>query len=437
MKPSWLFILIALLPPLTVKAQNESTLREDEKIFWLSRLWSEAAYNFAFFDQVPDLDWDGTYRDFIPQVLATKTDWEYYTILRRFYALLHDGHTRVFPPRELRNRYYGTATNKITTRLIEGRVIVTSVLDDAIKSEGLKQGMEITAIDGHDVFDYADQFVAPYVTASTPQDMALQIYGHFLLSGDVGRPVKIEVEGFSGETRTFDIGREPWIMEDEIFQGEPFLFELLPENVGYLKINNFVDTDQIRPKFDSIYTRILETDGLVIDVRENFGGATQLTHYVLQRFATEEFRTVKWKSPMNIGAHRAWGQTGQWFEEEGYDIEPLENGKIYTGPVNLIVDESTFSGAEDFTVGFISINRGRVIGRKTAGSTGSPIIFELPGRGLALVCAKRDYFPDGREFVGLGIVPDVEAQATIQDVIQNRDVALETALDDLKKRLSP
>jgi carboxyl-terminal processing protease len=435
MKLSWLFMLIALLPPFTVNAQNESTLQEDEKIYWLSRLWSEAAYNFAFFDQVPDLNWDDTYRDFIPQVLATKTDWEYYTVLRRFYALLHDGHTRVFPPRDLRNRYYGTATNEITTRLIEGRVIVTSVLDDALKTAGLKQGMEITAIDGHDVWGYADRFVAPNVSASTRQDMALQIYGHFLLSGDVSKPVKIEVKGFSGETRTFDVGREPWIMEEEVFTGEPFLFELLPDNIGYLKINNFVDTDQIRPKFDSIYTKILDTDGLVIDVRENFGGATQLTHYVLQRFATEKFPTVKWKSPMNIGAHRAWGQNGQWFEEEGYDIEPIENGNIYAGPVNLIVDESTFSGAEDFTLGFITINRGRVIGRKTAGSTGSPIMFELPGRGLALVCAKRDYFPDGREFVGLGITPDIEVKATIQDVIQNRDAALETALVDLKKRL--
>ena len=435
MKKINLLTLIILLFSLHANAQSENTLAESKKVYWLSRLWAEASYNFAFFDQVPALNWDDTYREFIPQVLETKTDWEYYRVLRRFYALLHDGHTRVFPPRVLRNKYYGTATKKLVTRLIEGKVIVTAVPDDSLRAAGLKQGMEILTVDGEDVFDYANRMVLPYASASTSQDMALQVYGHFLLSGDVSRPAKVKVRGLSGDTRVFDIHREPWIMEEEIHKGEPFHFRLLPNNIGYLKIKSFMDSEQFRPEFDSVYKKILKTNGLIIDVRNNFGGSTQITYYVLQQFTDSSFKTVTWKSPMNIGAHRAWGRNEPWYVEQGYDIEPLKGVNIYTRPVNLLVDESTFSAAEDFTMAFMTIGRGKVIGRKTAGSTGSAIMIKMPQNSLAFVCTKKDYFPDGREFVGFGISPDIEVKATVEDVIEDKDAMLETAVQDLKSRM--
>ncbi|MCK4558183.1 MAG: hypothetical protein KAV45_00265 [Calditrichia bacterium] len=136
----------------------------------------------------------------------------------------------------------------------------------------------------------------------------MQVYGHFLLSGSVSEPAKIKVKDFNGNIKTFNILREPWLMEEEIFKGEPFFFKKLPNNIGYLKIHNFVDSKDVRPKFDSVYAKILDTDGLIIDVRENFGGATQITHYVLKHFSNKKFRTVNWKSPMNIAAHKAWGE---------------------------------------------------------------------------------------------------------------------------------
>ena len=43
---------------------------EPDKIGILSELWSDAKYNFVYFDQVPDLDWDAAYRESITRVLA-------------------------------------------------------------------------------------------------------------------------------------------------------------------------------------------------------------------------------------------------------------------------------------------------------------------------------------------------------------------------------
>ena len=256
----------------------EKNLSTEQKLFELSLLWMEAKYNFAFFDQIPDLIWDDCYKSFIPRVMNTKTDWEYYLVLQKFYSMLNDGHTRVFPPAELRNKYYGTATKQIETRLIEDKVIITRVVNPTLQSNGLKIGMEIRKINDQNVHEYADKNVAPYTFSSTPQHRALEIYGYTLLSGSVSKPAIIEVIDFDNNVRSYNIIREPWLMEKEVFLGEPLSYMQLPNNLGYLKIHNFVDTEAFRPKFDAIFAKILNTDGLIIDVRENFGGATQINN---------------------------------------------------------------------------------------------------------------------------------------------------------------
>jgi C-terminal processing protease CtpA/Prc len=223
-------------------------------------------------------------------------------------------------------------------------------------------------------------------------------------------------------------------MEKEVFQGKPMSFEELPNNtgnIGYLRIHNFVDKEDFKPSFESAFSRILNTDGLIIDVRENFGGSTQITYYVLQHFTNSPFQLANWKTPMHIAAHKAWGKSQQWHEVEGKTVEPLDDRAIYTKPVNVIADESSFSGAEDFCAEFLTMKRGKLVGKRTAGSSGSPLMFDLPGGGLALVCTKKDVFPDGTEYIGFGIAPDVQVQASIKDVIENKDAALEVAIREL------
>lgn len=413
--------------------QTENKLSSNEKLFGLSLLWKEVSYNFAFFHQVPNLNWDSCYMATIPKVLKTNNDWEYYLELQKFMSLLQDGHTRIFPPVKLRNKYFGTSTKQLTTRLIENKVIITQVLEDSLRKQGLKQGMEIIAINNMNPFDYAEKCVAPYVYASTPQDRQLQIFSQFLLSGSTIEPIKIGVEDFNGKQLTYTIYREPWIMEEEMLNSEPFEFNVLANNIGYLKINNFVEGKDTRANFDSIYQKILLTDGLIIDVRQNIGGCTDISLYILKHFTDKPFKIGKWRTPKNIAAHRAWGGKIEWFESEEYEVLPHNNKPLYTKPMVLLADESTFSCAEDFCASFITMNRGKMIGAKTAGSSGNPIMFKLPGDGVALVCTKQDFLPGGKEYVGFGITPDIEIKPTIKDFIQNNDPVLNAAIKNISQ----
>ena len=55
--------------------------------------------------------------------------------------------------------------------------------------------------------------------------------------------------------------------------------------------------------------------------------------------------------------------------------------------------------------------------------------------GGARICTKRDTYPDGREFVGIGVIPDIEIEPTRQDIAEGRDVVLEKALEVLNSMI--
>lgn len=428
-----LLVLTIIIFSCNVYSQEENNLSTNEKLYGLSMLWKESSYNFAFFKQVPNLNWDSCFQSYIPLVEDTKSDWEYYLVLQRYFALLKDGHTKVLPPATLRNKYYASAITQIKTQLIQDKVIIIEVLSDSLKFLGIQKGMEILSVDNVEVHRYAEKFVYPYMTASTPQDLSYQTYGLFLLNGSIDTPVVVETKDFNGKIVKFKIARKPWLREEDPFKGDPMIYKILTNNIAYLKINMFTG-DAFTKTFDSIYTNILKSDGLIIDVRNNFGGTSTNALYVLRHFTSDKFKGVSWTSPAHIAAYKSWGKKSEWYEQKGNDVSPFTDKQIFTKPINVIVDESTFSGAEDFCANFVTMKRGKLIGRRTAGSTGNPLIVKLPGGGFAKICTKKDAFPDGKEFVGYGITPDIEVDVTIADVKNDVDVALNVAIKDLTGR---
>ena len=68
-------------------------------------------------------------------------------------------------------------------------------------------------------------------------------------------------------------------------------------------------------------------------------------------------------------------------------------------------------------------------GTPTAGSTGQPLMFGLPGGGSGVVCTVRTLAPDGSEFDGIGIQPDITVLQTAADVRSASDSALRAAIN--------
>lgn len=172
------------------KTPYAPNISEAEKVAGLSKLWSEAKYNFVYFDQVPDLDWDQLYLDYLPKVSNTKSTLEYYKVLQAFYAQLQDGHTGVWAAADsLADLVYGRPA--FLAKLVEDKVLVDEVFSDSLQQLGIRSGVEIIRIDGVPVHKYANQQVRPYQGGSTSQNVDIATYTYQLLRGAKDQPVEV------------------------------------------------------------------------------------------------------------------------------------------------------------------------------------------------------------------------------------------------------
>jgi carboxyl-terminal processing protease len=405
----------------SLKTVYQDNLSDAEKSAGLSLLWSQAKYNFANFDHAA-IDWDKTYLDYLPQVKNTTSTAQYYKVLQRFYAQLKDGHTNVYPPKQLFAAFY--TRPPFRTELIEGRVFVTQVFSDSLKNAGIIPGTEVLSIDEQSVLTYGKTQVAPYQSSSTPQDMDVRTYTYALLSGPANKPLHLQLRNSKGKTWQQDVARAGY--HDVKNATASIEFKKIGQ-IGYLTVNNFED-ETIMKQFDSLYTQIETTKGLIIDIRNNGGGSSSIGYHIIASLTNKPFTTSYSKVPRYIptinGIQWSENAPGSWGA----------NGKqYYDKPVAVLISARTFSAAEDFTVAFDYMKRGKLIGQSTGGSTGQPLGFNLPGGGSARVCSKHDAYPDGKEFVGVGIAPDIAVTKTVKDLWADKDAALEKALQWLNK----
>jgi carboxyl-terminal processing protease len=399
-------------------------LTDAEKVAGLSKLWSEAKYNFAYFDHLPGLDWDQLYLDYLPKVQATASTVAYYRVLQQFYAQLHDGHTDVWAnDGPVADSVYGRPP--ITAQLVEGRVLVQQVRSDSLRRTGLVPGLEIVRIENLPTTVYADRFVRPYQSGSTKQNVDVQTYTYHLLSGPKNRPVQVEFRDKRGQQFSRTLPRSGY---GTLTPFAPVRLRFLPGNVAYLQVNEF-ETDAGFQRFVAAFDSIQATRALIIDLRQNGGGNSSNGYRILSYLTDQRYRVGRYQSRIYSAVGRARGQ-GVRFEpvDTANFRSPAGGQKRYSKPVVVLINGRTFSAAEDFCSAYVGLQRGALIGEPTGGSTGQPLSFALPGGLMARVCAKRDTYPDGREWNGQGIQPTLVVRPTVAALQAGKDPVVAAAL---------
>lgn len=408
-----------------INTPYKENLSDDEKVAGLSKLWSEIKYNFVYFEHVPELNWDSLYMAFLPKVQQTQSTLDYYRALQEMCAHLKDGHTGVNWPPAVYDQVYGWPP--IRTRLIEGRVLITKVFDDSLLETGIRPGLEILRIDGLPVKDYANSRIAPFARASTPQGLAEQLYSYQLLNGAKESPVELELRDSKGKILKRTLSRTPSKKSAPTPDVE---FKMLKGNIAYMAINTFSNESAVT-QFDSLLPLIQKADALILDVRENGGGNSGTSFRLLGYLTADSFRIGRWVTREYRPMYRAWGRSEREYEEP-QSLWPPQGSKHFEKPVAVLISARTGSAAEDFCVAYNVMNRGPLIGEPTCGSTGQPLIFSLPGGGNAFVCTAHCFYPDGKEFVGVGVLPDIEVRPTVKDVRAGKDPILTAAIEWLK-----
>ena len=432
--------------------QELNTLSPSQKIYGLSKFWSEVNYNFAYFDNVPTLNWDSTYIAYIPKVLETRSDIDYYNLLTRFAVLLKDGHTRVSYP----NKYYSqmSATMfgeyQLYIQNIENKAIVVRV--NASKVKEIPIGSEIIEVNGKPTEKYLNDECIPYTHGSTNfirRDWATK----YMLWGLFGQKFDIKLKTPSGEMKSFSLvikkSEEKEIIPAEV-KKELFTFKWLDGQVAYLSMTSFYYA-KIDTMFLEKLPELRKARGVIIDVRDQEGGNAIFGNYIAQYFLEDSLYLIhKSKTRKNISFMRALGGKysardtikdhsiaeayncfhNQLWEDVGtskiQDEIPVKDRIIV--PTVILMGHETGSAAETFVMCFDKSKHVIKMGENTFGTTGLEYVFELPGGASGAMSTTHVTYPDGRKIVGIGVKPDIEVKRTVADVIHDRDPVLDEAL---------
>lgn len=456
----WLFALLlttlsipATAQPVPASPAPAIVISRDERLYTLALLWHEAKINFAYFDHVPELDWDQAYRDFIPLAIETEDPFEFYRLLQRFYALLRDGHTDVWMPDSLLD-----AVGRAPVRFVavDGRFVVANIgrewHDPALI------GAELTAVDGSPVGEFVREEVDPYLCVSTDHVRADSAAGRLAI-GPIASEARFTVRTVAGEVRDWVLPRRdrsiatdwsmPVIVRTPVFEwrwvGAPH------ERIAWVALRSF-ESEDVVTAFRAALPELLTARAMVIDIRVNGGGssyhsgaiASHLTDVPLTGSAwrTRERRAAfvawgRWEDPAGMGDDvRDYAADNAWHIGEPDVLEPTpDEAQRYRGPVVVLIDHPTASAAEDFLIYLDKRPNLRLVGRPTCGSTGQPIPIELPGGGGARVCTKRDTYPDGRDFVGVGVLPHFTVPRTLEEAVAGEDRILGAGLETVRAML--
>jgi carboxyl-terminal processing protease len=442
-----------------LKPEYKQNLSDAEKICGLAEFWKEASYNFAYFDHTPDLDWDAAFREYVPKVIATKSTKEYYRVMMKFAALLKDGHTGVYPPKELMGPdQYDRAP--ISARPIGRQVFVTNVEKRLLDTVPL--GSEILAVDGIPTQTYLLEQVIPFVSSSTEHALweAAVIgwapLGFGLAVGEPGSEVIFSIRTSAGEKRNVRMTRDAekraaagqleMMTEDSLMPKTLLDNRWLEQGVLYVALNSFGD-GQIVDRFkNQVVPELAKAKGVILDIRRNGGGNTPYATAILDYFVDQPLRGPAWTTREHVATYKAWASIGDanyarygkgavWKENEYMEFKPSSVPK-FLGPVVVLISCYTGSAAEDFVIFVDGLANFTTVGEPTWGSTGQPLMFQLTGGGGARICTKRNTYPDGRDFVGYGVQPKTPVARTLPALLGKEDQILAKGLEVLKKMLS-
>lgn len=395
----------------------------NDRIAGVSYIWSEAKYLFANFDLVPNLNWDAEYQVALQAAMKTEKTYDYYKVLRSFIGKLSDSHTDIYLPAKLRERY--EVRPLIMTQLIEDQVVVYEDAPESLLSTGLKRGDIIEKIDGVNAFTYGRDRWSFLGNFSTLQDANVRRYSYMLLRGPAGKSVKLTVRKVDGSIATVSVPRET-TQKGRILP--PSEFKILPNGVAYFAFNTCGNDAPVK-NFRSHLDEIKKAKGLIIDVRRNGGGNSDIGYQILSHLISKPVPSNVWETPQYRASFFPWGHKQEKFTGESGFLVP--NKSQISVKTVVLAGAMTFSAAEDFASMVKMSKKIKIIGTPSGGSTGQPKMFSLPGGGGGRICTKRDRMADGTEFVGKGVQPDILVTETVKSIQEGRDLVLERAISEV------
>lgn len=432
-----------------------------DRIADLSMLWKQASLVFPYFDQ-RKIDWDQTYREYLPKVMNAKTDREFHLLLAEFMNLLGDGHTDYLLPKALQDE---TGYLPFTLRFVQD----TYCIDGIVPEHQAYSGAQIAAINGISFSELIREVCRyGYHVGNFVSRYRLHQILPFLLkpNGNIAETTKGDFTFNLLPSKPEGLTPKMLVLPNPYRQvgGEKLDIRMYDGGILYIRLDDFLYSKAA----DEVRSAIVQTPGitgLLFDLRENVGGMTMNGAKIAELLIPGQFHGCQKRTRSMTGSGlAAASQIIQWSEEDiekhiaaGYATrEEIEESKrfitnthydsyvdtygseshapLFSGPCVILTSRHTVSAAEDFIAMFRTNQRATIVGTETCGTTGTPLMQKLTCGGWMRICSVGYRLLDGTEFIGCGIKPYVFCEASIDDFQRGHDFVLEQGMTILKSK---
>jgi len=393
-----ILIILLILTTSTIQSQSiKDILTTEEKIYGLSTVWSEVTNNFVFLDKL-DLDFDSLYKSTIPKVIKAKDNFEYIHVMREFMNKLNDKHTGI-----MYSQFYwnGGDYPPVFLTFKEDKFLVKKIAKEYISKIPL--GSELLNVDGIPYPKYKE--------ISPSGNLFSYVKSTVLLEFKTPKGKIIEQAFTRNFNHLYRGGNPIEMVEEKDNQNQNEWREYqFSELDGYslIEINTF-ETDTVVKQFQKDIPKINKSKGLILDVRNNGGGNSEYSKGIAQHIVQKDILIgPMWKTRLNNAAKKAWGSMAiygfddewtksneKYWKNNAWEINSPDTTKISSNvekivvPIKILMGEKTFSAAEDFLIYTMGNHNIIKIGQNSAGSSGQPMLLQLPGGIYARICSKR------------------------------------------------
>jgi C-terminal peptidase prc len=272
---------------------------------------------------------------------------------------------------------------------------------------GVKIGEQIIAIDG------------VKLTPDKPAPVSWSRITALMLSGYPGTTVNITLQRYGKKAsltlkrrangfKWFKLGVMPKFFSD-------FEAKMLPGNIGYIRFSAFLP-EEISKISRVINRELKDSDGLIVDLRDNVGGMIMATQWL-----------AGWlfHKPVAIGTLKL----------NGVNLKPVSYPQVngYRKPLAILINDGSFSCAELFPAAMQDAGAAKIFGSPTQGKCLPSQFLELPS-GFRLQTVFGDHFrTTGKRVEGIGVTPDVKVKIDPTELRNGKDSVIEAAREYLVK----
>lgn len=227
------------------------------------------------------------------------------------------------------------------------------------------------------------------------------------------------------------IERSEKYFNSEWYTTSGIMYKMLEGEIAYMYYPSFssIISDT---SLDYILYRLYNSRGLIIDIRDNGGGALTNINTLVGRFIDKKFTG-------GYILHKTGPGHNEFSEPYPIEYDPAPETRVkWYGDIIVLTNRSCFSAANSFVAVMKELPNVRIVGAKTGGGGGMPFTSELPV-GWSVRFSACPILDAKGNVIEAGIEPSegCEIHDTLDQLINGTDKILDFAMDLLKDNPLP